>query len=384
MPLTCAHLVGSLPYPDADTTFTEIGRRLGAHLKRIPDSETGERARWIYWQRAKVAEHPAMEFATDEDKARIHQWDGKLIREWELFRFRAGVDPATVEFDPGYAPEAIASYARFVAMRGAGTLPAGVRFQVCLPTPMAIGYWFVSPSSRPEFFAAYERAFRADLARICAAIPHDDLAIQWDVCQEVLAWEGYFPNRPESYQEDITGMLARLGNTVPEPVELGYHLCYGTPNDEHVVMPTDLANTVEITHGILAGLERPLQYVHVPAPKHRDDDAYYAPLSALPCPKAATSILGSSTTTIAKATGAASRPRRGPSPTSASRPNAAGAAATRPAPPASSTATASRSRANDPRAPGRVTHERLSPHVPVRFTRAGLRALGRRPASPSP
>ena len=235
MPLTCAHLVGSLPYPDADTAFAEIGRRLGAHLKRIPDGETGERARWIYWQRAKVAEHPAMEVAADEDKARIHQWDGKLIREWELFRFRAGVDPATVEFDPGYAPEAIASYARFAAMRGAGTLPAGVRFQVCLPTPMAVGYWFVSPSSRPEFFAAYERAFRADLARICAAIPHDDLAIQWDVCQEVLAWEGYFPNRPESYKEDITGMLARLGNAVPEPVELGYHLCYGTPNDEHVV-----------------------------------------------------------------------------------------------------------------------------------------------------
>ena len=47
-----------------------------------------------------------MEVAADEDKARIHQWDGKLIREWELFRFRAGVDPATVEFDPGYAPEA--------------------------------------------------------------------------------------------------------------------------------------------------------------------------------------------------------------------------------------------------------------------------------------
>ncbi len=47
-------------------------------------------------------------------------------------------------------------------MRNAGTLPAGVRFQVCLPTPMAIGCWFVSPSSRPDFFAAYERAFRAD------------------------------------------------------------------------------------------------------------------------------------------------------------------------------------------------------------------------------
>ena len=68
---------------------------------------------------------------------------------------------------------------------------------------------------------------------------------------------------------------------MPEPVEFGYHLCYGTPNDEHVVMPTDLSNTVESAHGILAGLERSLHFVHAPAPKHRDDDAYYAPLAAL-------------------------------------------------------------------------------------------------------
>ena len=166
MPLTCAHLVGSLPYPDADTTFREITSRLGGHLKRIPDGETGERARWIFWQRAKVANHPAMEVATDEDKARIHQWDGKLIREWELFRFRPGVDPATVAFDPATRRRPSPSYARFVEMREAGALPAGVRFQVCLPTPMAVGYWFVSPASRPDFFAAYERAFKADLAKI--------------------------------------------------------------------------------------------------------------------------------------------------------------------------------------------------------------------------
>ena len=138
-------------YPDAGTTFTEIAGRLGGHLRRIPDGETGERARWIFWQRARVTDHPAMEVAADEDKAQIHQWDGKLIREWELFRFRAGIDPATVAFDPGYAPDAIASYARFLEMRSAGTIPAGVRFQVCLPTPMAIGYWFVAPASPARF-----------------------------------------------------------------------------------------------------------------------------------------------------------------------------------------------------------------------------------------
>ena len=349
MPLTSAHLVGSLPFPDADTTFAEIGSRLGRYLKRIPDGETGERARWIFWQRAKVAEHPAMEVAADEDKARIHQWDGKLIREWELFRFRAGVDPTTVEFDPGYAPEAIASHARFVAMRDAGTIPEGVRFQVCLPTPMAVGYWFVSPSSRPDFFAAYERAFKADLAKVCAAIPPDDLAIQWDVCQEVLAWEGYFPNRPESYKDDITGMLARLGKR-----RAGAGGARLSPLLRH-------AKRRACRHA-----DRPRQHGRDDSRHPRRDSAGRCSSSMsrrrntgtmqrttrrLPpsaCPRAAISISASSTTTIATATGGASRPLRGPSPTSALPPNAAGDAATRPARPACSTATASHWRDKNP------------------------------------
>ena len=54
-------------------------------------------------------------------------------------------------------------------------------------------------------------------------------------------------------------------------------------------MPTDLANAVEIAHGILTGLGRSLEFLHVPAPKHHDDEAYsrLSPPSA--CPTAATS-----------------------------------------------------------------------------------------------
>lgn len=72
---------------------------------------------------------------------------------------------------PGYAPEAAAAYVCFVAMRGAGRQPAGVSFQVHLPTPIAIGYWFFSTPSQADYFSACERAFRADYAKICAAPP---------------------------------------------------------------------------------------------------------------------------------------------------------------------------------------------------------------------
>ena len=44
-----------------------------------------------------------------------------------------------------------------------------------------------------------------------------------------------------------------------------------------LVMLTDLADTVETAHVILAGRERSLQYVHIPAPKHLNDKADCAP-----------------------------------------------------------------------------------------------------------
>ena len=356
MPLTCAHLVGSLPYPDADTTFREITRRLGGHLKRIPDGETGERARWIFWQRAKVAEHPAMEIAADEDMARIHQWDGKLIREWELFRFRPDVDPAAVEFDPGYAPEAIASYARFAALREAGTLPEGVRFQVCLPTPMAVGYWFVSPAARPDFFAAYERAFKADLAKICAAIPR---------------------GRPG----DPVGRLpggAGLGRLFPEPAgRATSRTSYGhagAPRQRRAGaggawLPPLLRHAEGRACGD-AGPTSPTRSRSYPwlrrragaFPPVRPRSGAETPgrrrpitrrLQTCACPKAASFISASSTTTTGRATGTAHRRRVADvrPPPSASRRNAAGAAATRPAPPACSTATGSCWKGADPRLP---------------------------------
>ena len=56
----------------------------------------------------------------------------------------------------------------------------------------------------------------------------------------------------------------------------------GTKQSPLLVMPTDLADTVETTHRILARRERSLHYVHVPTPNHLDDEAYYARLAGQP------------------------------------------------------------------------------------------------------
>ena len=153
-----------------------------------------------------------------------------------------------------------------------------MRFQVSLPTPQASGYLYVSGPARETYFGVYERALKSALANIVKAIPAADLSIQWDVCQEVLAFENYFKDRPPHYKKQIFDMLGRLGDAVPAGVEMGYHLCYGSPRDEHLVQPKDAGILVEMMNGIVAATKRPIDFLHIPVPKDRTDDAFYAPL----------------------------------------------------------------------------------------------------------
>jgi hypothetical protein len=286
------HLIGSVPLPDAETVFRALAADLGPWLRRVPDGETGPRQFWIRWQRAMLESHPAMEVDPTVPPLPFVQWDGKLLRSIPGLRFRAGVDPATVEFETGYAAAATASHAIFRRLRDAGVIPAGVRFQVALPTPMAPGLLYVSPKAFADFLPPYERALVRALEAIAAAIPQRDLSIQWDVCQEVLAFENYFPVQPPDIREQVVAELARLGDRVPPEVELGFHLCYGSPQDEHLVQPRDAAVMVELANGVIARLGRRLDFLHLPVPRHRTDEAYHRPLAALRLPPSATLYLG--------------------------------------------------------------------------------------------
>jgi hypothetical protein len=99
----------------------------------------------------------------------------------------------------------------------------------------------------------------------------------------VLVYEGFFPDRPASFEAQIAGELARLGQAVPDAVEMGYHLCYGSPADEHLVMPRDTAIMVTIANGVRRELTRArrIDFLHVPVPKDRTDAAYFEPLAGL-------------------------------------------------------------------------------------------------------
>ena len=275
------HLVGSVAMENCDEVFSRVSEALGEHMCRIPDGETGERSRWIFFQREMLAEHPAMEVDPTVPELELKQWDGRPLRSLPLLRFREDAYLDEVRFETGYDKAAAYSYEKFKAKQKDGIVPAHARFQVCLPTPMANGYMYVSHKARGDFHRVYERSLLGALENILGQIPHKDLAIQFDVCIEVLVFEDYYEHRPVDYEEQVFAMLGRLGGAVPDDVQLGFHLCYGSPYDEPLVRPDDMSILVELTNGIAANVSRRVDFIHMPVPQGRKEPDFYEPLRFL-------------------------------------------------------------------------------------------------------
>lgn len=286
------HLCGSVPLDTAEEVFRTVSEAAGSHLARLPDGETGNRILWIGYLGNILVSHPDMEPDPENPSFDWYQWDGTLVWTLPQLRFKPGVDPDKVRFPLTYADEALESWAVFQKLQAEGVIPAAVKFQVSLPTPLAPTYQFISPSAHETFLRVYERQLLEEVSRIIEAIPHERLSMQWDVCQEVLVWENSYPYRPENYKDQILSQLARIGDAIPDDIDLGYHLCYGSPKDEHLVQPRDSQIMVEMASGLLARIKRPIQYLHLPVPKDRTDAAFFIPMRQLKLPETTDLYLG--------------------------------------------------------------------------------------------
>ncbi|SEB45693.1 hypothetical protein [Microbacterium hydrocarbonoxydans] len=278
-----ALLVGSVNFDDAETTMRTAAEMLGPRLRRIPDGEVGKRFHWIMFQPDVLGEADGIERIGDEPipfKAGI---DARPLR------IADGVDASSIQLPPlGYADAALESYAVFTRLREEGVVPTGTRFQVSLPTTVAVVSSFFFGADRAAIDPVYTAALLREVDGILAAIPHDDLAIQWDVASEMgvieaapafgrvmdVWWEG----------DPFPGLVARLAaliDAVPADVEVGVHLCYGDVAEKHFFEPTDAANLVRYANAVTAASARPLTWLHLPVPIERDDEAYFAPLAGL-------------------------------------------------------------------------------------------------------
>ena len=276
------HLVGSVPLNSSTEVFETICQSCGDHLKRLPDGETGNRSGWISFQHDMLEQHPAVMLDPAGRKVPIRDLDGGVSRENHLFVLNPELALDEIKFRPlGYTSAAVDSYADFKALKASGKIPAEVRFQVSIPTPFATGLLYFHPDSQETYIGIMKEALLGEVADICAAIPHDQLAIQWDCCQEILLLENYFPADWVYDSQNIPPVIGELGDAIPEGVELGFHLCYGSPVDAPLVKQKDMGVSVGLANSIAQAISRPVNFIHIPVSNPAAGEPFFAPLADL-------------------------------------------------------------------------------------------------------
>jgi len=276
MPPDHVHFNGSVNLADAGSVMREIVTRVPSGLRRIPDGETGDRGNWIYFQLQKFLQLPWLVPARPVGEA-----DGEY-EELPQLRLADGTDPAQVSWpDLGYADAYLKSYETFAALRKEGVIPADVRFQVEYPTPLASIGGYIVPEQQQALLGSYEQAMFADLARLLAAVPADEVAVQWDVAVEFGVLEETFaPGGAQAFDAIIVG-LARCIDQVPAEIPAGLHMCYGDYGHQHFKQPESLALQVRVLNAVAAAARRPVSFVSFTVPQYQREDGYFAPLAQL-------------------------------------------------------------------------------------------------------
>ncbi|KAL8934940.1 MAG: hypothetical protein Q9216_005657, partial [Gyalolechia sp. 2 TL-2023] len=270
-------LIGSSPFKSAEEFISAATRKLGSHLRRIPDGETEQRSNFIAWQ------HSCLPIELVQQR-----WGGQPSMQ-------DGNKKYTVEdIKPvGYDDQAIASYATFHELKASGGVPPNTRFQVCLPTPMGVVRGFIVTDFCSTIEPLYTERLANAVQRIQKEIPASELSIQFDLPFEVAMlevergrlqdpdsyWESYFSPVKAGIIERITNLAGLVG---PD-VELGFHLCYGDFMHSHFVEPASMDLLTELANEIVktVGSVHQVKYIQMPVPKSRDDDDYFEPLKNL-------------------------------------------------------------------------------------------------------
>ena len=280
MPRT-VYLVGSIPAVSAGAAMRSVGGRLGPLLKWLPDGETGDRLDWITWLEPIFRDDPAL--MPSGKMFRVHAGADPHVR----YSLRPGKSAADVTFaNLFYADNAIASFAAFTRLKREGVLPAHVKFQVDLVPAHSVLWLYIEDELQAALDPLYNAAVKREIDKIAAAIPAAELAIQFDVASAVFARlqrgeaSSYGASKADMHGR-FAGIIADLAGHVPRDIDLLLHFCYGDANHKHVIEPTDMGDMVALANDLTRRIPRPIQLVHMPVPRDRTDDAYFAPLGRL-------------------------------------------------------------------------------------------------------
>jgi hypothetical protein len=284
-------LVGSMPLDTVEQVFRAVGGGLGRYLAYLPDGEVGERRYWIDGIAYRVLNgHPEIETLRypAPDSEGVERWRPLGVHDQFQFRVKPGI--RQVRFgDPGwrlgYTRDAVNSYFVFRTLKQQGVIPAHIRFQVCMPlTYSAVTSFFPDPEDHARIVPGFTAALRAEVAKMVELIPHDDLAIQWDLAIEhryidaKLAQQG-----PEAAEREAARLLLPahdIAPVIPDNVALGFHACFGTLSGWPSRQPHDLTSTVTLLNAATAATTRRVDFLHLPT-LGISEDSFFAPLGRL-------------------------------------------------------------------------------------------------------
>ncbi len=265
-------LVGSVPLRSAEEVFQVMAAELGDRVTQLPDGETGPRSDWIVWQYPVLSSRPEFEVCPPGDQPH---------RALPRLRVRDDESLDTLRFDDlGYAEAAISSYGIFARRKRDGQVPPHCRFQVSLPTPLAPIAAFIAPEDQARIEPLYEERMLHELDGIFDAIPHDQLAIQWDTNFEFAMLDAVMPVWFGDPRSGIIERLVRLGRSVPPGVQLGYHFCHGH-EAHHRDRPYHAQPLVDVANALSLSLSRSLDWLHLPVAGDRVDLRFFETLAQL-------------------------------------------------------------------------------------------------------
>jgi hypothetical protein len=145
---------------------------------------------------------------------------------------------------------------------------------------------FVREDQQRAIDPIYNDAVMREIDKLAASIPHDQLAIQFDIASAVFARlergvPSPYGDTKEAMQENFSAIVVRLAERIPDDIDLLFHFCYGDAGHRHVVEPSDMGDMVDYANRLATRLKRPITQIHMPVPRGRSDDAYFAPLQRL-------------------------------------------------------------------------------------------------------
>lgn len=276
-----AHFVGSVPLSTAKEVFEKLSKALPDRIVRIPDGEPAHRQAFVFFQRDNFSAVPQV----------LRQYDASFNALPSLIPTQAELDAVLQTIDGAgglqtqYDTHALSSWETFKSLQADGAIPSHVKFQASLPTPIST-LCLIADGYQAPLEPAYETALVRAVRNMEDKIPHSSLSIQWDIATEFAMLEGVtWPHFGVWFDGDVRqgviDRVVRLCNQVSPSVDMGLHLCYGDIAHRHFIEPKDIGKLVDVARSVKKAANRDLTFVHMPVPKDRTDDEYFAPLKDL-------------------------------------------------------------------------------------------------------